>query len=112
LLGLVTQVYRYRRVSSPVQRQQTKWVFLGFATVVLAIFSWSIVVEIFPLPAGPVRLLFNTVGVGFLAIVLLFFPLSFFFFHHPLPAMGYRPGDSPHAAVRFPDRVAAPGLLR
>ena len=29
LSGLVAQVYRYRRVSGPVQRQQTKWVVFG-----------------------------------------------------------------------------------
>jgi hypothetical protein len=28
---LITQVYRYRRVSSPEQRQQTKWVVLGIS---------------------------------------------------------------------------------
>jgi hypothetical protein len=28
---VVAQLYRYRRVSSPVQRQQTKWVVFGFA---------------------------------------------------------------------------------
>jgi hypothetical protein len=39
LLGLGTaiaaQVYRYRRVSTPVQQQQTKWVIFGFAAAVL-----------------------------------------------------------------------------
>ncbi|MGF1473112.1 MAG: hypothetical protein ACFB50_15415 [Rubrobacteraceae bacterium] len=28
---VVAQIYRYRRVSGPAQRQQTKWVILGFA---------------------------------------------------------------------------------
>jgi hypothetical protein len=28
--GVLAQVYRYRRVSSPVQRRQTKWVVFGF----------------------------------------------------------------------------------
>jgi hypothetical protein len=32
---LVLQVYRYRRVSTPVQRQQTKWVVLGVGTVLI-----------------------------------------------------------------------------
>ncbi len=31
LTGVVAQVYRYRRVSGPAERQQTKWVVLGFA---------------------------------------------------------------------------------
>ena len=30
----IAQVYRYRRVSTPVQRQQTKWVILGFIAAV------------------------------------------------------------------------------
>jgi hypothetical protein len=40
LVGLVTmvvvQVYRYRVVSNPVERQQTKWVVLGIATALLS----------------------------------------------------------------------------
>jgi hypothetical protein len=35
-LGGLAQIYRYRRVSTPVQRQQTKWVVLGFAVLVLS----------------------------------------------------------------------------
>ena len=33
--GLYAQVYRYRHVSGPVQRQQTKWVALAFGLIVL-----------------------------------------------------------------------------
>jgi hypothetical protein len=33
--GLAAQVYRYRHVSGPVQRQQTKWVALAFGLIVL-----------------------------------------------------------------------------
>jgi hypothetical protein len=32
-----TQVYRYRNVSGPVQRQQTKWVVFGFATFYIGV---------------------------------------------------------------------------
>jgi hypothetical protein len=42
-LLVVAQLYRYRRVSSPLQRQQTKWVVVGFA---VPIASW--VVEFVP----------------------------------------------------------------
>jgi signal transduction histidine kinase len=31
LIGLLAQIYRYRRVSGPAERQQTKWVIFGFA---------------------------------------------------------------------------------
>jgi hypothetical protein len=38
LLSLViVQVYRYRRVSSPAQRQQTKWVVYGLAVTILLV---------------------------------------------------------------------------
>jgi hypothetical protein len=33
--GLYAQIYRYRHVSGPVQRQQTKWVALAFGLIVL-----------------------------------------------------------------------------
>jgi signal transduction histidine kinase len=35
-LGVYTQAYKYRRVSSQAQRQQTKWVILGMALAVVA----------------------------------------------------------------------------
>jgi hypothetical protein len=35
LTGVFAQVYRYRHVSGPVERQQTKWVFCGFAAALL-----------------------------------------------------------------------------
>jgi signal transduction histidine kinase len=35
LLGLGAQVYRYRRVATPAQRQQSKWVLYGLAILVL-----------------------------------------------------------------------------
>jgi hypothetical protein len=34
-LGFISQVYRYRRVSGPVQRQQTKWLAAGLTGVTL-----------------------------------------------------------------------------
>lgn len=76
LLGFAAQVFRYRRVSTAVQRQQTKWVLAGVATILFSILSYSLVVEIFPLQAGLPRLLFNTVGYGALAFMILLFPVS------------------------------------
>ncbi|MFQ5407310.1 MAG: hypothetical protein ACE5FI_02670 [Anaerolineales bacterium] len=76
LVGLYAQIYRYRRVSTPVQRQQTKWVVFGLGAVVLVIFVWSLGIDLFPLPPGPARLFVNLYGVAVIFIVLLFFPLS------------------------------------
>jgi hypothetical protein len=39
-LGLGVQVYRYMRVSNHVQRQQTKWILVGFAVMFLDFFGW------------------------------------------------------------------------
>jgi hypothetical protein len=76
VLGLAFQVYRYRFVSTPVQRQQTKWVLVGVGAIIGPILVYSMLVEIFPLEAGLPRLLFNTVGYGLLAFLILLFPIS------------------------------------
>src|SRR5690606_33434944 len=34
ILALVSQIYRYRRISGPVERQQTKWFIFGLALFV------------------------------------------------------------------------------
>lgn len=46
--GLVAQIVRYRSVSAPEQRQQTKWVVLGFAIAILGF--TAIVILLFALP--------------------------------------------------------------
>jgi hypothetical protein len=38
--GLYAQIYRYRRVSDPVQRQQTKWAALGLVGAILGPFGY------------------------------------------------------------------------
>ena len=42
--GVVAQIYRYRRVSTPVERQQTRWVLFGMtvmATVILSLLAFA-----------------------------------------------------------------------
>jgi hypothetical protein len=41
-LGVFIQVYRYRRVSNAIQRQQTKWAVYGFGMAILAFLILSI----------------------------------------------------------------------
>lgn len=55
MLGLGVQVYRYLRLSSPVQRQQTKWVVLGAVGPVLRVLNWILLIEpgIFAPPSDP-----------------------------------------------------------
>ena len=46
--GVVAQIYRYVRVSGPVQRQQTKWVVFGLAATTLVILGRYMPLLIFP----------------------------------------------------------------
>src|SRR5262249_50072453 len=39
LSAVVAQIYRYRRISTPRERQQTKWVVFGFVLAILLISS-------------------------------------------------------------------------
>jgi hypothetical protein len=78
-LGIVVslvwlQVYRYRRVSSPAQRQQTKWVVFGTTLGVAGTFPLQLPVDL-SLVGGdtPLTLLFLKVGF---ALSLMLIPLS------------------------------------
>jgi tRNA A-37 threonylcarbamoyl transferase component Bud32 len=44
--GIVSQVYRYRKLSTPLQRQQTKWVLLGAVLTVLFVGTYVIVFNV------------------------------------------------------------------
>ncbi len=46
--GIAAQIYRYVRVSGPVQRQQTKWVMFGLAATMLVILGRYVPMLIFP----------------------------------------------------------------
>ena len=70
LITLAAQVYRYRRVSGPVQRQQTKWLVLALATLVVVLVGLSIPRLLFPALDQPgslypltVRFALDTVGL-------------------------------------------------
>jgi hypothetical protein len=74
----IVQIYRYRSVSSPLQRQQTKWVVFGIAASIAVVVGGSAPLLIFPAFTEPGSLYpvalnaFNTLGP-------LFIPLSFGF---------------------------------
>ena len=50
---VIVQLYRYRRVSSPLQRQQTKWVVFGFALPITVYVIGIVPYLIFPVLAEP-----------------------------------------------------------
>jgi hypothetical protein len=50
---VVVQLYRYRRLSSPLERQQTKWVVFGFAVLITVYVLGIVPYLIFPVAASP-----------------------------------------------------------
>ena len=50
---IYAQVYRYRRVSTPMQRQQTKWVVFGLTAAIVGFFGAGAIDEIVPLLKAP-----------------------------------------------------------
>lgn len=57
---VAAQVYRYRRISNPSQRQQTKWVISGFAVAVLGIVVGTAFPTLFrPAPPAPSAMLYR-----------------------------------------------------
>ncbi len=71
---IVLQIYRYRRASTAVQRQQTKWAITGLLAVLIAN-------QIFWLPTGFTPLgetLYMPVSFLFYQLVILALPITFF----------------------------------
>ncbi len=79
---VVVQVHRYRRVSSPLERQQTKWVVFGLAVFVTLGFGGVVPTLIIPTladpnsPSGSLYQLAVNTNIGCLQLLI---PLSFGF---------------------------------
>jgi hypothetical protein len=74
----LVQLYRYRWVSSPLQRQQTKWVVFGLAVPITVLVGVTVLGLLFPALAehsALYLLAFNEAG----SLLPLFLPLSFGF---------------------------------
>ncbi len=70
------QLYRYRQVSSPMQRQQTKWVVFGFAVPVIVYVGGYVLGLIFPVVASSDSL-YVPASAAVNSFLVLFIPLSF-----------------------------------
>jgi hypothetical protein len=73
---IILQIYRYRRISTPVQRQQTKWVVFGIALafgsfLIGTLLLFGLLPQFFPM--GPLA---YTLGQIPFSLLLLLFPLS------------------------------------
>jgi hypothetical protein len=76
-IGVVAaQVYRYRCVSTPAQRQQTKWVVLGTALAFGGYQATFLVVAVFPTSVFAISLLANDLGYIGSTLFWPFLPLS------------------------------------
>ena len=71
--ALVAQIYRYRYVSSPMQRQQTKWVALGGCIVAVMVIVLAVPNLIFPSPSqtGSFYRLFVSGPADIFAVLLI-----------------------------------------
>jgi hypothetical protein len=81
-LGVILQIYRYRRVSSPLQRQQTKWVLTAIAMLPLSdlLFRGVILPAIFPVATTPgtPHVIYNLITILiFRTIPFIMIPVSF-----------------------------------
>src|SRR5260370_13300037 len=73
---IFSQVYRYRRVSNRVERQQTKWVVLGIIVVLTGIFVvLPIFTFFFPVLTQPNTLASTIIGMAY-PLVLLLIPVT------------------------------------
>ena len=75
-----SQLYRYRRVSTPVERQQTKWIVFGATVALLGFLLLGVLLSAFlrlfmPLPS--LGLLPTVIVVTGIYLLLLLIPLSF-----------------------------------
>ncbi len=75
---VVGQLYRYRRVSNPRERQQTKWVVFGFAVPITYFVIGVVLSLLFSGFAGP-SLLYKPAFVAVQDVLVLLIPLSFGF---------------------------------
>jgi len=77
ILALV-QCYRYRRVSSPMQRQQTKWVVFGLVVPTTVYVGGSVLSLVFP-ALGVYDPLYQPAYIAVVSCTQLLIPLSFGF---------------------------------
>ncbi len=79
--GVAAQVYRYRRVSNPIQQQQTKWIVFGLCAAFVGFFIITLPGAVYNLRnmAGPIALYYDLGWrLAFIPIALLL-PLTIAF---------------------------------
>jgi hypothetical protein len=71
IIGILAQIYRYLRVSSRVERQQTKWMLFGFSVMAIGFLLANLPPLVIPsvLEPGPARVHYLSFGGQFLGII-------------------------------------------
>jgi hypothetical protein len=79
--ALFAQVYRYRRESSPAQRQQTKWALIGVTVAAVAYVAFVLPRITLPFLSqpGPLNLLYTLIGTPLYLACLLVVPVCLAF---------------------------------
>lgn len=77
--GVVGQIQRYRDHSTMEQRQQTKWIILGFVAVMIVALIWTVISVIYTVPTGPRRVIFIFVALPISAFLTLALPITMTF---------------------------------
>jgi hypothetical protein len=78
-LGILSQVHRYRHISGPVQRQQTKWMVVGLAAVTLGLLSNASLLVGAGSASGLARVWYNLARVTLVNLCLLALPVCLAF---------------------------------
>ena len=86
--GVASQYYRYRYVSTPTERQQTKWMIVGFVFILIGMLAWVIPLEVLVIGPSEVRLLYF---IGLMAAWVLLW--SFFMTLLAIAILKYRLWD-------------------
>jgi len=80
ILAAFSQIYRYVRVASPIERQQTKWVVVGLFGALALMSVWMVLSLIFPPDQpSPARIYALMIGVPLIAACGLLLPFSLAF---------------------------------
>jgi hypothetical protein len=76
--GLYAQIYRYTRVTDPIQRQQTKWVVFGFAMFMVGLFTVSLPILLLPSlrQPGTALLTYLLIEIPFVLFCFTFVPIT------------------------------------
>src|SRR5215210_689228 len=75
LVGAATQIYRYRRVSDPSQRQQTKWVVFGLTAYIVVQVAGTLAPISLSDP-GVAALLYNMADVTIITLAAFLVPIA------------------------------------